>query len=139
LNRLRSCRQNPGPITDPRRALPGATLVFGTNAAVLNHCETICAAPELGSLTWFGMEMQPETPMQPNPVQSTLENAPNGLERGVSAMPGFTLVIPESSQPPAMWPMTPCCAFNHGSYTTKSALNTCLRSSDVGPYSRCVL
>src|SRR5262245_37214505 len=104
LNRLRSCRQNPGPITEPRRALPGATLALGTNAPVLNHCVMVCGAPEFGSPTWFGIEMHPETPMQPNPGQSTFEEVPNGLLRGVSARPEFTVVIPESSQPPATWP-----------------------------------
>src|SRR5437899_6969176 len=87
LNKLRSCRQNPGPMTDPRAALPGATLAFGTNAAVLNQLVMVCAAPELGSPTWFGIEMHPETPMQPNPGQSTFERAPNVLARGVSARP----------------------------------------------------
>src|SRR5215471_3561657 len=139
LNRLRSCRQNPGPITEPRAALPGATLALGTNALVLNHCVMVCAAPALGSAIWLGMEMHPETPMQPNPGQSEVERAPNGLARGVSARPEFTVVIPESSQPPATWPRSPCCALNQGSISTKSALKTCLRSSDVGPYSRLVL
>src|SRR5262245_7052238 len=118
LNRPTSCRQNPGPITDPRAALPGATLAFGTNAAVLNHFVMVCGAPEFGSPTWFGMEMQFETPMQPNPGQSTFERATNVLARGVSAMPDCTLVFPSSSYHPALWSSIPCCALNHGSYNT---------------------
>src|SRR6185369_8674236 len=98
LNTEASARQRPGPLMEPRRALPGTPrVVFSTKALVLNHCATVCGPS--ASPTWFG-RTEPVVAAFVQPCPAGSRGTLALLLVTVNGRPELMVMIPEVCQPP---------------------------------------
>src|SRR5690242_12260679 len=104
-----------GPLTVPLPVLltmlpKGATPFVGFNwkHAVLNHCKNVCAPPTFGSHNVSGRLPATRAGVFPSPAGSKFEPRP------VKGSPVWNVAIPDSSQPPSIWPAKSLRLLNHG-------------------------